>query len=515
VITEEFVNSCFSLILNSDAGVKKDRVLYRDIVWILDFYEKKKNIDVPMAVKNKLDCLRKICDMKLDDRTDDDAIDSIFTTIKYESLYDFIKTKRQENVSEEDRNSHIHQIRLRKRLSFLLENYDELDDMLTAIKDGSHDSMDDLVDNYEDTVKKLFINVMETNRCVEVEAAASLDMAKDEYDSLLDTILEKYSKKNIVPTGMDIFDTDVLNGGFEPSRIYIFAGSSGAGKSTIMTNFLSNVATREQPKTISVDEEVVEEEPVKDEVENVYIYVTLENTIDETFMRLYQKMFKRNTAHMIRDIKQGVNIKKKIADELKRSNSTILIRYFKAQSITPLDLTVVLDDAIAGYGKEKVKAIFVDYLDLLRSDTHFNEYRLELSSITVTLKSLAVSYNIPLITATQLGRAGYTAKDSRDLNLAQISEAIKKVEHADFVCLLSNDNTDSKKVHGKVGKNRSGKSEVSILFDVDFSTYTFNFGARVTNFKKNSDLDLETAFEGLAMVQSFTKEDVDPSTGFL
>jgi hypothetical protein len=78
-----------------------------------------------------------------------------------------------------------------------------------------------------------------------------------------------------------------------------------------------------------------------------------------------------------------------------------------------------------------------------------------------------------VITGTQLGRSAYKIDKSTDLSVDIISESIKKVEHADFIGLLAKDPVDDTLVHGKIGKNRSGKSNVSIDFKVDFSRFKF------------------------------------------
>ena len=149
------------------------------------------------------------------------------------------------------------------------------------------------------------------------------------------------------------------------------------------------------------------------------------------------------------------------------------MKYFPATTVSCLDLMGVIDDTIEQYGKEAIAGLYIDYLDLLKTDTKYDIYRLELGHITLALKTLAVQYNIPVITGTQLGRSAYKIDKSTDLSVDIISESIKKVEHADFVGLLAKDPVDDNLVHGKIGKNRSGKSNFAIDFKVDFSRYKF------------------------------------------
>jgi len=482
LITENFLNACFSLILNPNVRVKKNKALYRDILSILEFQEKKDKLDVPMTIKNKFDCLRKIAELKLEDRATESIVDSISSQPKFLSLADFLETKlEKETVTEEEAVDYVRQVRLRKKVNSLFSNYDQLSKFMEQIKDGSFDAMDDLVLNYETIVKTLYTNMMEENRGVAIEASASLDLVDDDYESVVEMIKKKYERENTTHTGFTILDNEVFRGGLEASRLYIFGGASGSGKSTIINNMMINGSTS---MVQSVDGNRENVEPKKNGVKKVFVSITLENTIEESLLRCYQMMFNRTAAQAISDIKNGVNIKEAFMSRLKDTESTIVMKYFPAYSISALDIMAVLDDVIAEYGREAVEVLFVDYLDLLRTDVKYDLYRLELGHITMALKTVAVTYNIPVVVPTQLGRSAYRIQDSSNLYLDQISEAIKKVEHADFVALMSKDPTNDKLVHMKVGKNRGGKSDVSIDWEVDFERYTFKEGKKLSNAKK-------------------------------
>jgi len=477
MITEQYVNSCYSIILNKHSKVRKDKLLFRDIMETLSEYttSKKEKKEIPINIQNKLECLLKICELKLEDKTDDNIMDSLSLSEKFRPLHDFLHSKREEQLHENDILDNIKQIRLRKKLGSLLTNHDKLGNFLTVIKDGSFESIDDIVLDYENIVKTLYTNMMDNNRSAMIEATSSLDLMKDDYTHVVETIVKKYDKCNKTSTGFPILDNEVLNGGFDASRLYVFGGSSGSGKSTILCNMMTNAATIPITKIDKVQ---------KKEGKDVYVYITLENTIEESLLRIYQSIFNKTLVQVLRDISSNVNIKAEVIRELDKNNSTIIMHYFPASSISTLDIMTVLDDAISTYGKDSIKGLYIDYLDLLRTDIKYDIYRLELGQITVALKSLAVEYAIPVITATQLGRETYKIQTSQELNLAQIGESIKKVEHADFVALLSKDPVDDKVVHFKVGKNRSGKSGLSLDFNVNFEVFRFQTAVKMANSKK-------------------------------
>ena len=499
MITELFLNSCFSLVLNKSTKIKKNKVIYRDIIEILDFFKSKQKNEVPVYIQNKVDCLTTICTLKLDGKTDDNVIDSISFGEKFKPLLDFIRVKRDEEISDEHLSDHITQIRMRKKLNGVVSNYDQIVKFIEIIKSGSFSSIDDIIYNYEKIIKEANFNLMECGRSVGLEACASLDLLNDDYSPVLDMIKKKYDKDNTVHTGYSIFDQDVFdNGGFEKSRLYIFGGGSGSGKSTLMLNFINNDIC--SPKDL-----------LTKNTSNVYAYFTLENQIDETLLRLYQMMFEKDTVSVLRDINADVNIKNEVMNKIQKSGYNLILKYFPKYSISCTDIMMQFDDIEDKYGRGCIRGGIIDYLDLLKSDTTNDLYRLELGFITAGLKDVAVKYNTPILSPTQLGRGVYRNQDSKSLNLDMMSESIKKVEHADFICLMSKDQTDGNNVHIKVGKNRCGQDNVSIDFKVRFKHYKFLNGLKAANDQRStvaSDqvIDLQfgpedkkcTSFPGLA-----------------
>jgi len=478
MITDSFLNSCFSLLLSKDTKLQKATVLYRDILEILDVHEKRETLSIPLNIQLKLTCLKTICEMFNNNKSIDNVFDSISFTSNFDQYQDFLTQKINGKLTDVEITDIINQIRLRKKINSLFKNYDELSLVLETIKDGTFDSIDDLIEDYEITIKKLYSNMMESNRSIAIEASSSLDLMKDDYDHVVDMIVKKYERKNTTSTGFQIFDDKILMGGFEPSRLYIFGGGSGAGKSTILNNFIIKSATNPRMK---VDDKHISK---PGEIEKVYVYITLENTIEEALLRTYQPLFDRTIQQTLQEISSGIDIKKKLMDELERNNSTIIMKYFPAMSVSYIDLMGVLDEVIETYGKDKIAGLYVDYLDLLKTDSKYDLYRIELGHITLSLKTLAVQYNIPVITATQLGRSIYRVQSSSELNVDQMGESIKKVEHADFVALLASDPIDETIVYCKVGKNRSGKSKINLNMKVDFSRFNFINISIVSNEKK-------------------------------
>lgn len=480
MITESFLNSCFSLLLNQKSKIKKTKALYRDIVEILNFSEHRDSYEIPVDIKSKLDCLRKISQMLIDGKTVNSIRDSISLSEKFKEHMSMLDLKTNEDVSEAAFQDYVRQVRIRKKISGLFKNYDELNNVLESIKDGTFDSIDDLVEDYEVTIKTLYSNMMEAQRSVTIEAAASLDLVCDSYDHVLSMIQKKYERTNKTPTGFSLLDNKIMLGGYEPSRLYVWGGGSGAGKSTMLNNTIIKSATIDP-----IQDTTIANNFVPGEINRVYIYITMENTIEESLMRTYQPLFNKTSQQMLGDISSGLDIGKRVANELSKCGSTIIMKYFPAMSVSALDIMGVVDDVIDKYGKDSIAGLYIDYLDLLKTDMKYDMYRLELGHITLSLKTLAVQYNIPVITGSQLGRKVYSIQHSNELSLDQMSESIKKVEHADFVALIAKNTTDNNIVHGKIGKNRAGESNISLDFSVDFSRFKFNDVSLCANKEKD------------------------------
>jgi len=464
MITSIFIDTCYLVLLNNNPQMKKSISFYSDLKEIVDYYTI--NYDTPVILKNKIDCIFQICKMKLDGKNEEAIIDSISMTPKYADLIDYIDKKRNDELSIEQVNSCIKQVRMRKKYTHMVKDYHQVTDILSDIDNGSYESIDDIIIKYENLIKELYLNIVQSNRIVEVESASYIDIFSDDYEAVLDMIEEKYDKKNRIPTGIEIFDKKIFFGGFERSRLYIFGGGSGSGKSTLLDNIMIQSALKQSDRS-EID---------KDTSPKVYLLITLENQIDETFMRIYQCLFGKTTGEFLHDIKEKGkdSIRDMIMNKISNNgNIKFIIKYFQSKSITPMDIDSIISEVVQIHGKESIQLVGVDYLDLLRCDVSRDAYRHELGDITLSLKSIAVTYSIPILTVTQLNRGVYGVTSADDLRVDMMGESMEKVNHSDYISMQAKDSVNDEIIHFRVGKNRSGNSDMSIDFKVDFSKYKF------------------------------------------
>jgi replicative DNA helicase len=456
---------------------------------VLDFYAGKGSGDVPMVLQNKLMLLKKIIEMKLNGKQTGTVIDSLFgMSKKYSDYQSFVEAVVEDPITVETFTDIVLQVRMRKKIKALFENYDSLANILNTIRDGTFDSIDDLVGDYETTIKLLYQNLMDNQRQLTMESTSSLDFAQDDYSHAVEQIKKKYLDGSRTSTGFKSLDK-FLNGGFEPSREYIFAGTSGSGKSTLMTNMIARSAQAlNGPPRINV-KDLENKTPIK----HVYVYVTMENTADESLMRIYQDVRNVTAEELLDKLRSGELtselMKSQINEKISPNAATIVMKYFSALTISPVDIMGVLDEVESIYGKGTIAGIFIDYLDLLTTDSPYDLYRLELAKLVLSLKSMAIQYNIPVITATQLNRSAYRVENPKDLGADQLGESIKKVEHSDMVMVLHKiikDGVDV--VIGKIAKFRSGRSGYAIESRVDFEKFRFGEFTVVKNEDKRDNV---------------------------
>jgi replicative DNA helicase len=317
--------------------------------------------------------------------------------------------------------------------------YDEIDDFIDLLMVKAHaeeikrttnklidsfakyPSMSDheIVDNYKSIIISEYLKIIEYNNDTDV-----LEFDPNDIDKLFDTIdiLNTQAENKLkIPSGYPYLD-EFLNGGFEAGRIYLFGSPPGMGKSTLMLNFVTNMASTKFTKKM-----------LQSTKPPAIIYVTLENEPLETYERIARMITK--TPLRIRDLspQQKEDLKQHLLDKIK---TKFIIHYEKPGSNISNLIT-----SISTYAEtHRIVAIFIDYLDLLHYDlANIKEKRHELGAITFTLKLLGKTYKCPVISPTQLNTAGYPDKFSKKISIPtmkNLDESRQKAQNADFVGLM-------------------------------------------------------------------------------
>jgi replicative DNA helicase len=193
-------------------------------------------------------------------------------------------------------------------------------------------------------------------------------------------------------TGMQGFN-EMIGGGFESGRVYMFLGVAGVGKSLTLLNIIT------QLKRHNIH--VRAKDPTK---KPCIVLLTMENTVIETITRLYD-MVVVNSHGMGNETLQDVIYKLRNEGELRITESSpldIIIRY-KANRSVSTDYLYSLYDDLMDQGKEPV-CIIQDHIKRIRSVNGQQDIRLELGDVVNEFKVFAADKDIPVITVSHLNR---------------------------------------------------------------------------------------------------------------
>lgn len=138
----------------------------------------------------------------------------------------------------------------------------------------------------------------------------------------------------------------------------------------------------------------------------VIVYLSMENTNEETIKRLWNHCFGNNSEIKDFDKVEAARMfeNAKIFTPNNPDLPQLLIWYRANRSINTADLNIMLED-LKKNGKECVFLI-LDYLKRIRPVETSKELRIELANITNELKTIAMEQDIPILTAMQLNKLG-------------------------------------------------------------------------------------------------------------
>lgn len=335
-------------------------------------------------------------------------------------------------------------------------------------------------DPYE--LRRIFTEL--TEKVFEVTSIIDKGLEKDEIqvhkentEDLLESIKNYLQvSKIIIPTTLFVLDNVIFDEGLHSSRFYLFVLKSGGGKSTIMLSlaqliqrsiktgdFLYNQIMKDKCSTILKPKLCV-------------YYYTFENSKDETLERYYQGILSKK----ISNIDEFEKVKDKLADEFNQYDVGLEIRYRSSFSMTPADITREIEDDMSR-GIVPI-AVFVDYLNLLKAENA--ERRIQLERSTAGLKDVAVRFNCPVISGTQIKKDSYN-NENQAIDLADIKESSGIIDNSDVIIgawdsnlMGPNNHNDPTKddpikyLNFKSLKQRNFSTGLESLIKVDFSKFS-------------------------------------------
>lgn len=210
------------------------------------------------------------------------------------------------------------------------------------------------------------------------------------------------------PTGF--YELDELTCGFQPGELVIIAGRPSMGKTSLGLNIAEHLALSEDPPR-----------PV--------LFFSLEMSRQQVAQRLLCSRA-RVDAHKLRRGRHTTEELKRllaVADECQRKPLWV-------DDTSSLSILELRARARMTYRKHKIRAVFVDYLQLLRAPGAESRQQ-EVAEISRGLKALAKELNVPVIAMAQLNRKPEDRK-SNIPRMSDLRESGAIEQDADLIALL-------------------------------------------------------------------------------
>lgn len=210
-------------------------------------------------------------------------------------------------------------------------------------------------------------------------------------------------------TGFTILDS--LINGLERSKLYVVAARPKIGKSMLLMNWAVNMCTNPSCRT-----------PV--------LYLDTEMDFEEVQSRMLSSLASVPEQHIVKGLFA--------ADEKQRKNV-----YYAAEIMEKMEFihkyipSFKIED-IKGLAKKykaknNIGALFFDYIKMVDLNEGFNETQ-TLGHLAITLKDLAGTLNIPVITAVQLGR---TAQDKSLVSQEMVGDSDRILRYCNVLMALT------------------------------------------------------------------------------
>ena len=339
---------------------------------------------------------------------------------------------------------------------------------------------DELLQNTEQFLKEkaVYCTMMESAEAIsagEVDTSVILDKfekscnislvtdlglsVKDNIDTIIEDLTTVEDK---IPSNWEWLD-DSLDGGFikDGKSLYVFAGETNIGKSIFLGNVAANIA--EQGKNV--------------------LLITLEMSELLYARRICTHVSKIPMKEMAVN---GASLRAAMTE----GEGNVYIKEFPPSTITP--------NTIKAFAKKftdqgiELDAIVIDYLNLIHSPIGNNSYE-RIKNVTEQVRAISYVFNCPIISATQLNRAGF---DQDNPDLATISESIGLAATADVIMSIFQNDEDRDLGIIRLGmmKNRYGPRGMTQAMRIDYSTLSIEQADDVDDLEDDNTLSSLAAF---------------------
>lgn len=246
-----------------------------------------------------------------------------------------------------------------------------------------------------------------------------------------------------IPTGWNFFD-EKTEGGLFPKTLTVFAGQVNVGKSIVLGNIASNMAlTDKNVLLISLE---MSEFMYSKRISSQLTQIPLND------LKIYTPELKEQLLH----------IRKKI-------NSKFVVKEYPPKSVTTRNIDAYITKL--GHKGFKPDILVIDYINLILPTTKGQNSYADIKEISEQLRALAVKYNIPVVSATQLQRGSFNTSSP---GMESIAESIGLAATADIICSIWQEEEDRELgvINMGMQKNRFGPNFGHGSFKCNYETLT-------------------------------------------
>lgn len=241
------------------------------------------------------------------------------------------------------------------------------------------------------------------------------------------------------------FDIDLLNsitnGGLSAKTLNIVCAGTGVGKSLVLCHIASSAIA--QGKNVLYITLEMAEERIAERIDANLLDVSM-----ETLAAMPKKVYEQSFAQLRK----------------RHSFGRLIVKEYPTSTGSVAHFRTLLDELALKKGFAP-DLLIIDYINIcasvrLRGNAQANSYSI-VKAISEELRGLAVEYNVPLLSATQLNREGF---DNTDPGLTNTSESWGLPQTADLqIALVTSEELEREGVllvkqlknrYGDIGKNR-------------------------------------------------------------
>ena len=324
------------------------------------------------------------------------------------------------------------------KYAFFYNNCDELQDIITQFKTSDISNRASIVKNAEYLID-IIKNEFRKSHIEENVNDVFFSLSEDTFNSAVtDTYNLITNPSRRLYTGMQGLN-QMLGGGFESGRVYMFLGIAGVGKSLTLLNLINQI------KRYNV--QVRPKDPSKTPC---IVLLTMENTVVETITRLFDMVVDNSKGMANYDLDEVIYKMRNEGGLTVNTSSPldIVIKYKPNRSVST-DYLYTLYEDVLDLGKEPV-CIIQDHIKRIRSVDSSQDLRIELGDVVNEFKVFAAEKDIPVITVSHLNREatrlieeaakkGNVQDSGKLLGKSNIGESLLMVDNLDCGFTLARD----------------------------------------------------------------------------